>query len=408
MSRIIGMNSFMGVKLKPLEPKKTTTDEIDHREYQKQYNYNPFQDKCYSREKIRNHERFHLIQRFVAELEDKNVYATRRNISGTPFGNVEKVKNDKVYALKKMRQVSTSDDIPKSVLHEIYMLRKLRHANVIKLFSCCVSKCEKNYRTFYLRMKLGKCDLDQLMFTVEVQFYTNEIKILALSLLEGLAFIHSKGIMHCNISPSNIVVTNQGVLKIINFERACDYNENGPNKKKPKRFNNGYNAPELYLKDINYGPGIDMWGAGIIIMEMFVRQRLIMGEGSLEQLNNMARLFGKINTWVSIIRTILISKHFQVYPRCDELPEYESYKKYVYSSKYPLFCSFLTIWVPKKIYKLIESLLGEMTNLYPPHRLSASDALKCPWFNMSPPPEKNVLSLMGRIPVSMSATVKSS
>ncbi|KAF1748648.1 hypothetical protein GCK72_025115 [Caenorhabditis remanei] len=394
MNRIIGMNSFMGVKLKPLEPKRTTTDEIDHREYQKQYNYNPFRDKCYSQEKIRNHERFHLIQHFVAELEDKNVYSTRRNISGTPFGNVEKVQNDKVYALKKMRQVSTSDDIPKSVLHEIYMLRKLRHANVIKLFSCCVSKCEKNYRTFYLRMKLGKCDLDQLMFTIEVQFYTDEIKILALSLLEGLAFIHSKGIMHRNISPSNIVVTNQGVLKIINFERACDYNENGPNKKKPKRFNKGYNAPELYLKDINYGPGIDMWGAGIIVMEMFVRQRLIMGEGSLEQLNNMARLFGKIN--------------IRVYPKCNELPEYESYEEHVYYTKYPLFCSFLTLWVPKKIYKLIKSLLGGMMKLYPPDRLSASDTLKCPWFEMSPPPEKNVLSLMGRIPVSMSATVKSS
>jgi serine/threonine-protein kinase len=57
---------------------------------------------------------------------------------------------------------------------------------------------------------------------------------------ESLEYIHSKGIVHCDIKPSNILFTNSGKVKLIDFGVAR------PIGKNPLTFTPGYASPEQY------------------------------------------------------------------------------------------------------------------------------------------------------------------
>ena len=73
---------------------------------------------------------------------------------------------------------------------------------------------------------------------------------------------------------ANVLITKTGILKLADFglARAFSANKNG----QPNRYTNRvvtlwYRPPELLLGDRNYGPPVDLWGAGCIMAEMWTR-----------------------------------------------------------------------------------------------------------------------------------------
>lgn len=73
---------------------------------------------------------------------------------------------------------------------------------------------------------------------------------------------------------ANVLITKNGILKLADFglARAFSANKNG----QPNRYTNRvvtlwYRPPELLLGDRNYGPPVDLWGAGCIMAEMWTR-----------------------------------------------------------------------------------------------------------------------------------------
>jgi len=96
-------------------------------------------------------------------------------------------------------------------------------------------------------------------------------------LLSGLEHCHNHGVLHRDIKGSNLLLDNDGLLKIADFGLASFFD---PNKKHPmtsRVVTLWYRAPELLLGATDYGVGIDLWSAGCILAELLAGRPIMPG-----------------------------------------------------------------------------------------------------------------------------------
>ena len=94
---------------------------------------------------------------------------------------------------------------------------------------------------------------------------------------------------------SNILITKGGVLKLCDFGLARALNKSGQSQRYTNRVVTlWYRAPELLLGERNYGPAIDMWGAGCVMGEMWTRAPIMQGESEQHQISLISQLCGSI------------------------------------------------------------------------------------------------------------------
>jgi len=86
---------------------------------------------------------------------------------------------------------------------------------------------------------------------------------------------------------ANVLITKHGILKLADFGLARAFSI--PKNESKNRYTNRvvtlwYRPPELLLGDRNYGPPVDMWGAGCIMAEMWTRSPIMQGNTEQQQL----------------------------------------------------------------------------------------------------------------------------
>ncbi|KAF4654494.1 hypothetical protein FOZ61_008242 [Perkinsus olseni] len=103
----------------------------------------------------------------------------------------------------------------------------------------------------------------------QVGNYSNrEAKVVLRNLVDGLAFIHSKGLMHRDLKPENILMVNRKSnteIKIADFglaRRSPDFPRQLP-RSRTICGSDFYLAPEI-IRQEEYGREIDIWAVGVI------------------------------------------------------------------------------------------------------------------------------------------------
>lgn len=144
--------------------------------------------------------------------------------------------------------------------HDVYMkLTKLNNINVVKVEDCFLhnDKCIA-VEEFVNGNRL--CDI--LANKIDIALIGSYIK----QICDGLKDVHKLGIVHRDLQPKNIIITNENKLKIIDFDIARIKKENASNDTE-LWGTAGYAAPEQF-GFAQTDERSDIYSLGVIIDEM--------------------------------------------------------------------------------------------------------------------------------------------
>jgi cyclin-dependent kinase 7 len=222
----------------------------------------------------------------------------------------------------------------------------------------------------------------------EISLKPADIKGYTKMMFEGMSFLHSNFIMHRDLKPGNIFITNQGVVKIgdfglarmgsdiLNYGFSSSLNSGGGKGVKrglsPNTCTQWYRAPELLFGSCLYGFGMDIWSLGCIFAEFFLPQPMFQGRldfGRGKEGNNEIDQLGKIFMYLGT-------------PNESDWPEHNLLSRYVEFQTTSRAPYLLPPGTDKGAVDFLERLLV----LNPNKRLSAEEALNHKYFTSAPAP----------------------
>ncbi|KAG9457009.1 hypothetical protein H6P81_001517 [Aristolochia fimbriata] len=271
------------------------------------------------------------------------------------------LESGKIVALKKVRFVNMDPESVRFMAREIQILRRLDHPNVIKLEGLVTSKMSCS---MYLVFEYMEHDLAGLAATPGIKFTEPQVKCYMQQLLLGLEHCHKRGVLHRDIKGSNLLIDNNGNLRIGDFGLATFFH---PGQKQPltsRVVTLWYRPPELLLGATEYGVAVDMWSTGCILGELLAGKPIMPGRTEVEQLHKIFKLCGSPSEdyWrKSKLPHATIFKPQQPYRRCVA----ETFKEF-----------------PASALALLDVLLA----IEPDDRGTASSALRNEFFTTRPLP----------------------
>uniref|UniRef100_A0A5B7AE81 Protein kinase domain-containing protein n=1 Tax=Davidia involucrata TaxID=16924 RepID=A0A5B7AE81_DAVIN len=199
------------------------------------------------------------------------------------------LKTGKIVAMKKVRFVNMDPESVRFMAREIYILRKLDHPNVMKLEALVTSRISCS---LYLVFEYMEHDLAGLAASPKIKFTEPQIKCYMQQLLRGLEHCHSRGVLHRDIKGSNLLIDDNGILKIGDFGLATFFQPDQNQPLTSRVVTLWYRAPELLLGATEYGVAIDIWSAGCILAELFAGKPIMPGRTEVEQMHKIFKLCG--------------------------------------------------------------------------------------------------------------------
>jgi serine/threonine protein kinase len=135
----------------------------------------------------------------------------------------------------------------------------LDHDNIIRLYDFGADN-----GSFFISMEfVDGPDLQQLMHW---QPFPTEIGLMVLlQAVKGLDYAHRQGTIHCDVKPSNILISKTGKVKVLDFGLAQAVSNAADNKDASSIFiTPGYMAPEVASGTAKQDVRVDIWAVGVL------------------------------------------------------------------------------------------------------------------------------------------------
>uniref|UniRef100_A0A671TW83 Cell division protein kinase 5 n=1 Tax=Sparus aurata TaxID=8175 RepID=A0A671TW83_SPAAU len=285
-------------------------------------------------------------------------YEKLEKIGEGTYGTVFKAKNRETHEIVALKRVRLDDDdegVPSSALREICLLKELKHKNIVRLHDVLHSDKKLTLVFEYCDQDLKKYFDNGIMNWPVISFMYQ--------LLKGLAFCHSRNVLHRDLKPQNLLINRNGELKLADFGLARAFGI-------PVRCYSAevvtlwYRPPDVLFGAKLYSTSIDMWSAGCIFAELANAGRPLFP-------GNDVLILG--TNELCSDRTIDLQ-----WQTMTKLPDYKPYPMY------PATTSLVNV-VPK-LSSTGRDLLQNLLKCNPVQRISAEEALQHPYFADFCPP----------------------
>ncbi|KAL4510019.1 hypothetical protein ABPG72_010212 [Tetrahymena utriculariae] len=178
----------------------------------------------------------------------------------------------KFIAIKEMKEeMMLGDDahsLLESICKEIQLLKQLSHKNIVNYIGS-----KKQEGSVYIYMEYMPGGSISEMLKKYGGFDEEVIQKFVKQLLEGLIYLHSKGVIHRDLKGANILSDGQGNVKLADFGAARNIENILQYSLSQSEFCNSikgslyWMAPEL-IKNEKHGRRIDVWSLGCTVIEM--------------------------------------------------------------------------------------------------------------------------------------------
>ncbi|KAF9584436.1 hypothetical protein BGW38_006453 [Lunasporangiospora selenospora] len=283
-------------------------------------------------------------------------YEKLNRISEGTYGVVYRARDrvtGEIVALKKLKLDQERNGFPITSLREIYTLLLAKHPHIVNVREIVVGD---KLSQIFIVMDFIEHDLKELMSGMRAPFLQSEVKTLMLQLLSATELLHENWIMHRDLKTSNLLLNNQGEIKVADFGLARRYGEPQGLMTQPVVTL----SPELLLGSKEYTTAVDLWSIGCIFAELVNNEPLLPGKSEAEQLEKTFKLLGMPND--------------KIWPGYSKLPLTSHVPNFV--QPYNLLRTRLPYLTENGL-----DLMSKMLTYDPVKRITAEEALKHPYFS---------------------------
>jgi calcium-dependent protein kinase len=200
------------------------------------------------------------------------------------FGKVFKAESltDESYrvAIKELSKVNMNKKDIIDLGNEVQILNQLDHPNICKYYEVYE---DKKYLYLVMEYWSGSNLYEKLTYQ-GIKYTETDCAKMTQQLLLALHHCHSSKVTHRDIKLENIMITDDNIIKLIDFGLSKT-----ANKEELMKSMSGtpyYMAPEVFDED-NYGPEVDLWSLGVVLFTCLGGYRPFVGKNIKEIYKNI-------------------------------------------------------------------------------------------------------------------------
>ena len=220
-----------------------------------------------------------------------NKYEVHGAVGEGAYGVVLKCRNKEtgmIVAVKKFKENEEDEVVRKTTMREVKVLRMLQHRNIVSLLEAFRRKGR-----LYLVFEYADKNMLEVLEGNNGGVSPARVRSYIYQLVLAVNWCHVNNIVHRDVKPENLLINNDGTLKLCDFGFARTLSESGRGMT-DYVATRWYRSPELLLGLTNYGREVDPWAVGCIMGELVDGQPLLPGESDIDQLYVIQKLLGPL------------------------------------------------------------------------------------------------------------------
>lgn len=226
-----------------------------------------------------------------------NKYEIMGVVGEGAYGVVLKCRNKEtkeIVAIKKFKEGDDDENVKKTTLREVKMLKSLKHENIVFLIEAFRRKTK-----LFLVFEYAEKNLLEVLEDNPRGLSSGEVRNYIYQLVKAVTFCHDKNIIHRDIKPENLLVNPSHNNRKCGQLKLCDFGFARTISAKDRDLTDyvstrWYRAPELLIGSTSYGKEVDHWAIGCIMGELIDGNPVFPGESDIDQLYTIQKVIGPI------------------------------------------------------------------------------------------------------------------